>query len=307
MALPIVYHPDHVAFLPPEHRFPMGKFAALYDVLIRDGVATVDQFHCPQPAPPALIALAHDPAYVDAYLTGTLEARAMRRIGFPWSPALARRTCIALGSSMLAAELALEHGLACSTAGGTHHAFYDYGSGFCIFNDLAVTARAMLRQGRARRVLIVDLDVHQGDGTASILAGDPAIFTFSMHCGANFPFRKQASDLDVELPVGMEDDAYLAVLAAHLPDLLSQQRPDLVLYDAGVDPHRDDLLGKLALSDAGLFRRDRTVIDTCLAAGAAVACVIGGGYARDIPALARRHSLVHRAATEVWAARGMYT
>jgi acetoin utilization deacetylase AcuC-like enzyme len=198
-----------------------------------------------------LIALAHDPAYVDAYLTGTLEARAMRRIGFPWSPALARRTCIALGSSVLAAELALQHGLACSTAGGTHHAFHDYGSGFCIFNDLAVAARAMLQQGRARRVLIVDLDVHQGDGTAAILAGDPAIFTFSMHCGANFPFHKQRSDLDVDLPVGTEDDAYLALLAAHLPDVLSQHRPDLVLYDAGVDPHRDDLLGKLALSDAG--------------------------------------------------------
>ena len=283
----------------------MGKFAALYAVLIRDGVATVDQFHCPQPAPPDLIALAHDPAYVQAYLTGTLDARAMRRIGFPWSAALARRTCIALGSSFLAAELALQHGLACSTAGGTHHAFYDFGSGFCIFNDLAVTARAMVQQGRARRVLIVDLDVHQGDGTAAILVGDQEIFTFSMHCGANFPFHKQTSDLDVDLPVGMEDDAYLATLAAHLPDLLSQHRPDLVLYDAGVDPHRDDLLGKLALSDAGLFHRDRYVIDACLAAGAAVACVIGGGYARDIPALARRHSLVHQAATEVWAARGM--
>ena len=283
----------------------MAKFGALYGVLARNGVAAVDQFHCPQPAPPDLIALAHDPAYVDAYLTGALEARAMRRIGFPWSPALARRTCIALGSSVLTAELALRHGLACSTAGGTHHAFYDYGSGFCIFNDLAVTARAMVQQGRARRVLIVDLDVHQGDGTAAILAGDPAIFTFSMHCGANFPFHKQHSDLDVDLAVGIEDDAYLATLAAHLPDLLSQHRPDLVLYDAGVDPHRDDLLGKLALSDAGLLRRDRYVLDACLAAGAAVACVIGGGYAKDIPDLARRHSLVHRAASEVWAARGM--
>lgn len=304
MSLPIVYHPDHVAPLPPDHRFPMGKFAALYDVLVRDGVATIDQFHCAPPATPDLIALAHDPAYIRAYLEGTLDVRAMRRIGFPWSAALVNRTCTAIGSSVLAAELALEHGLACSTAGGTHHAFRDFGSGFCIFNDLAVAARAMLQRRRARRVLIVDLDVHQGDGTASILAGDPAIFTFSMHCGANFPVRKQASDLDVDLPVGMEDDAYLAALAAHLPDLLSQVRPDLVLYDAGVDPHRDDLLGKLALTDAGLFRRDRYVIDTCLAAGAAVACVIGGGYARDIPVLAQRHSLVHRAAAEVWAMRG---
>ena len=265
----------------------MAKFGALYDVLVRDGVAAVDQFHCPQPAPPALIALAHAPAYVEAYLTGALDARAMRRIGFPWSPALARRTCIALGSSVLTAELALAHGLACSTAGGTHHAFYDYGSGFCIFNDLAVSARAMLQQGRARRVLIVDLDVHQGDGTASILADAPAILTFSMHCGANFPFHKQASDLDVDLPVGTEDDAYLAALAAHLPDLLSQQRPDLVLYDAGVDPHRDDLLGKLALSDAGLLRHWRRVCKGHSCAGAApqpgASCCDGGvGGAEDV-------------------------
>lgn len=305
VSLPIVYHPDHVAPLPPDHRFPMAKFAALYDVLVRDGVATIDQFHCAPPATPDLIELAHDPAYIRAYLAGTLDARAMRRIGFPWSAALVNRTCTAIGSSVLTAELALAHGLAASTAGGTHHAFRDFGAGFCIFNDLAVTARAMLERGRARRVLIVDLDVHQGDGTASILADDPAIFTFSMHCDANFPVRKQVSDRDVALPVGMEDDAYLAALAAHLPDLLSQVRPDLVLYDAGVDPHRADLLGKLALTDAGLLRRDRYVLDRCLAAGAAVACVIGGGYAKDIPALARRHSLVHRAASEVWAARGL--
>ncbi len=300
MPLPLVYHPDHVAPLPPGHRFPMAKFGRLYEVLVRDGVAAPGQFHCAEPATAELLTLAHDPLYVAAYLEGTIDARAMRRIGFPWDARLVQRTCTALAGTVLAAELALEHGLACSTAGGTHHAYYDFGSGYCIFNDLAVAARALLRQGRVQQVLIVDLDVHQGDGTASILGEDPAVFTFSMHCAANFPFRKQASDLDVGLPVGMEDDAYLEALAQHLPALLTGVRPDLVLYDAGVDPHKDDLLGKLALSDNGLYRRDLYVLSTCLAARIPVACVIGGGYSQDIDALARRHSLVHRAASEVF-------
>lgn len=300
MSLPIVYHPDHVAPLPPGHRFPMGKFAQLYTVLVRDGIATPDQFHCPEPAPAEVIALAHAPDYVAAYLDGSIDARAMRRIGFPWSAQLAQRTVTAVGSTLLAAELALEHGLACSTAGGTHHAYCDFGSGYCIFNDLAIAARYLLHSGRVRRVLIVDLDVHQGDGTAAILAGDAAVFTFSMHCAANFPFRKQQSSLDAPLPIGMEDDDYLATLQAHLPDLLAQVRPDLVLYDAGVDPHRDDLLGKLALSDAGLYRRDCYVLQCCRAAGAPTACVIGGGYSRDIGVLAQRHALVHRAASELF-------
>jgi acetoin utilization deacetylase AcuC-like enzyme len=279
----------------------MAKFGRLYEVLVRDGVAAPDQFHCPEPATAEVLSLAHDPAYVQSYLTGTIDPRAMRRIGFPWDPRLVRRTCAALAGTLLAAELALEHGLACSTAGGTHHAYYDFGSGYCIFNDLAVTARALHRAGRVRRTLIVDLDVHQGDGTAAILHGDPLAFTFSLHCEANFPFRKQVSDRDVSLPVGADDDLYLAALSGHLPDLLAEVRPDLVLYDAGVDPHKDDLLGKLALTDAGLYRRDHYVLTTCAAARIPVACVIGGGYSRDIDALARRHSLVHRAASEVFA------
>lgn len=304
-ALPIVYHPDHVAPLPPGHRFPMAKFGRLYEILVRDGVASLDQFHCAEPATPEMLALAHDPAYIDSYLTGSIDPRAMRRIGFPWDPRLVRRTCTALAGTLLAGELALGHGVACSTAGGTHHAYYDFGSGYCIFNDLAVAARVLLRRGQARRILIVDLDVHQGDGTASILQDDPAAFTFSMHCEANFPFRKQASDLDVGLPIGMEDDAYLAALAQYLPDLLAQVRPDLVFYDAGVDPHKDDLLGKLSLSEAGLYRRDQYVLSTCLQAGIPVACVIGGGYSQDIDALARRHSLVHRAASEALTSYGV--
>lgn len=300
MPLPIVYSPDHVAPLPEGHRFPMAKFGKVYEWLVRDGVATLDQFQLSQPATVEQVTLAHDPAYVRAYLDGALDARAMRRIGFPWSERLARRTMSALGSTLVTVELALQHGLACSSAGGTHHAFREFGSGFCIFNDLAVAARWAQQRGLAHRVLIVDLDVHQGDGTASILHDDADLVTFSMHCDANFPFHKQQSDYDVSLPVGMDDDAYLAELAKWLPDLLTQVRPDLVLYDAGVDPHTDDALGKLALTDAGLLRRDRYVLEQCVRRGVPVATVIGGGYSKDIDALARRHTLVHRAASEAF-------
>jgi acetoin utilization deacetylase AcuC-like enzyme len=207
---------------------------------------------------------------------------------------------VAVGGTILTAQLALQYGLACNTAGGTHHAFPSYGSGFCIFNDLAIAARLLQRQKLVQSILIVDLDVHQGDGTALIFQDDPTVFTFSMHCQENFPGTKQQSDLDVPLPEGMEDDAYLQTLANYLPDLLSQVRPDLVLYDAGVDPHLGDRLGKLALTDSGLFRRDMQVLTTCLSQGYPVACVIGGGYAEDMLALVYRHSLLHRAASEAY-------
>jgi acetoin utilization deacetylase AcuC-like enzyme len=300
MSLPLVFHPDFVSALPPEHRFPMPKFGKVYEHLVRNGIATLDQFHCPSRAARELLTLAHTPGYVDAYCEGTIDSRAMRRIGLPWSPSLVNRTCFAVGGTLMALELALQHGLAASCAGGTHHAFADFGSGFCIFNDLAVAARYAQRMHGIDRVLIVDLDVHQGDGSASILANDPAIFTLSLHCGDNFPFRKQTSDLDVELPVGMEDEGYLRVLAQTLPDLLDTFRPDVVLYDAGVDPHRDDKLGKLSLTDSGLYQRDIYVLENCMRRAIPTACVIGGGYDNDIERLARRHSLVHQAATEIY-------
>jgi acetoin utilization deacetylase AcuC-like enzyme len=210
------------------------------------------------------------------------------------------RTCVAVGGTILTAQLALSHGLACNTAGGTHHAFPSYGSGFCIFNDLAIAARVLQKLGLVQKVLIVDLDVHQGDGTALIFQADPSVFTFSMHCEVNFPGTKQKSDLDVPLPVGMEDDAYLQTLAEYLPDLLSNVKPDLVLYDAGVDPHAGDRLGKLSLTDTGIFRREMQVLSTCVSSGYPVACVIGGGYADDLKSLVYRHSLVHRAASEIY-------
>ncbi len=278
----------------------MQKFRLLYERLLADGVVEASQFHTPALPSIDWIELVHTSDYVQAYYDGTLDAKAQRRIGLPWSPALVDRTCIAVGGSILTAQLALQCGLACNTAGGTHHAFPNYGSGFCIFNDLAIAARVLQTLNLVQKILIVDLDVHQGDGTALIFQNDSSVFTFSMHCEANFPGTKQQSDLDVPLPMGMEDDAYLQTLAEHLPDLLSAVKPDLVLYDAGVDPHLGDRLGKLALTDTGIFRRDMQVLSTCVAQGYAIACVIGGGYADDMQALVYRHSLVHRAASAVY-------
>lgn len=300
MDLPLVYHPNYVAPIANTNRFPMEKFCLLYEMLLADGVARPEQFFRPELPDLEAIALVHDREYVDAYWQGTLDAKAQRRIGLPWSPELAYRTRIAVGGTLLTARLALEHGLACNTAGGTHHAFPSYGSGFCIFNDLAIASRILLKEGLVKKILIVDLDVHQGDGTALIFRDEPKVFTFSMHCQINFPSIKQISDRDVPLREGMEDDEYLRTLADYLPDLLSEIQPDLVLYDAGVDPHIGDRLGKLALTDAGIYRRDMQVLSTCVSQGFPVASVIGGGYCEDMRSLVYRHSLLHRAASNVY-------
>lgn len=300
MDLPLIYHPNYVAPLPPDHRFPMAKFKKLYELLLADGVVTQSQFHLPKCPSQSSIEEVHTSDYVQAYCQGTLDSKAQRRIGLPWSPELVNRTCTAVGGTILTAQLALQQGLACNTAGGTHHAFPSYGSGFCIFNDLAIAARYLQKLQLAQKILIVDLDVHQGDGTAFIFQNDPDVFTFSMHCEVNFPGIKQQSDLDISLAEGMEDDEYLQTLALHLPDLLSQVKPDLVFYDAGVDPHLGDRLGKLALTDTGIFRREMQVLTTCISLGYPVACVIGGGYAEDMTALVYRHSLLHRAASDLY-------
>ena len=298
--IPIVYHPHYVAPLPQGHRFPMVKFQKLHDLLRKDGILNPENLYQPEIPDQSLLELVHTPDYIENYCQGTLDAKAQRRIGLPWSSELVRRTCTAVGGTILTAKLALEYGIACNTAGGTHHAFPDFGSGFCIFNDLAIAARVLQAWGLVKQVLIVDLDVHQGDGTAFIFQNDPQVFTFSMHCEINFPSRKQTSDLDVPLPEGLDNDGYLQILANYLPDLLSQVKPDLVLYDAGVDTHVGDRLGKLALTDEGLYRRERQVLSTCRAGGYPVACVIGGGYSEEMEGLVYRHSLLHRAAKDVY-------
>jgi len=300
MSVPLVYHPSYSFPFPGRHRFPMEKFRLLHERLRDGGVAGAANLHRPGRARPALLSLAHCPEYLDRFLGNRLGEREAKRMGLPWSEDLVRRTCIAPMGTLLTAQLALKHGIACHLAGGTHHAHYDFGSGFCILTDLAITARALRAGGLVKRVLIFDCDVHQGDGTAAILAGDPELFTCSIHCEKNFPTRKSRSDLDVGLPVGLEDDGYLAVVEETLADLLRQLQPDLVLYDAGVDVYAGDPLGRLAVSLTGLAERERRVLTLCREHGVPVATVIGGGYDDDRPALARRHALVVEAAHQLW-------
>lgn len=298
MGPPLVYHPAYAVPLPSGHRFPMQKFRLLKERLEQLELARPGQIHQPLPAPRRWLEQVHGRRYHEAFSRGLLTPQEVRRIGLPISGPLVRRSWLAVGGTVLTARLALRHGLACHLAGGTHHAFPLYGSGFCIFNDCAVAARVLLAEGLVRQVLVVDLDVHQGDGTAAIFTGDPRVFTFSMHAASNFPLHKQTGDLDLALEDGVGDDAYLRTLERTLPDLLDQVRPDLVLYNAGVDPHRDDRLGRLELSDDGLHRRDRLVIDAALRRRLPVATVIGGGY-DDLAALVERHTLVVRAADEL--------
>jgi acetoin utilization deacetylase AcuC-like enzyme len=301
MALPIVHHPAYVAPMPAGHRFPMGKFGRLMAYLLEEDVVGPAQVRIPELAPPDWLTLAHAGEYVSAVLAQTLDAAAVRRIGLPITLEVARRARAASAGTVLTARLALEHGLACNTAGGSHHAFHAHGSGFCVFNDVAVATRVLLAEGLARRILVVDLDVHQGDGTAAIFTGDPRVFTFSMHCRTNFPLHKQKSDLDLALDAGLEDEAYLRLLAGHLPGLLEDVRPDLVFYNAGIDPHALDRLGRLALSEQGLWRRERLVLETCLKAGVPLAGVIGGGYAANLDQLARLHAILPQVASELFA------
>ena len=293
---PIVHHPAFRAEMPVGHRFPMDKFSRLAAVLEADRVVGPSGFVRPEPVDIETLRLAHSEAYVRGVIELTLPMDVVRRIGMPNTESVAARARAATGGTLLAARLALEHGIACNTAGGSHHAAADSGAGFCVFNDVAVAARRLLAEGAIGKALVVDLDVHQGDGTARIFEDDPNVFTFSMHAEKNFPHRKAASDLDVELPDGTDDGPYLAKLTEILPDLLSAVRPDIVFFNAGVDPHADDKLGRLALTDEGLARREAYVLGACLSSDTPVVGVIGGGYDVDIDRLAARHAILHRTA-----------
>ncbi len=296
---PVVHHPAYSADMPEGHRFPMGKYAALAQVLIDEELVPEGGFSRPEPASFAALAAVHDPAYVRQVFDQTVPHEVERRIGLPITRSVAHRARAATGGTILAARLALEHGLACNTAGGSHHAGPDGGAGFCTFNDVAVAAAMLLDEGAVAQVLVVDCDVHQGDGTARIFEHDPRVFTFSMQGEKNYPVRRAVSDLDIELPDGTADAPYLERLAAALPGLMERVRPDLVFYIAGVDPHADDRLGRLSLTDAGLAARDAYVLAQCLRR-APVVGVIGGGYDRDVPALGKRHATLHRAAAKAW-------
>ncbi|MDN3517278.1 histone deacetylase [Aquisalimonas lutea] len=300
MGLPFIHHPGYTIELPAAHPFPMRKFTALREQLCPLAAGAAIDWLQPEPVDRDALRRVHTRDYIEAFFGGRVDRIAQRRSGFQWSEELVSRVRLETAGTLLTVEAALAEGLALNTAGGTHHAHADTASGYCLINDIAVAAAHALARGWVRRVLVVDLDVHQGDGTAALFQDVPEVFTFSMHAGTNFPARKQHGDLDVALPKGMADDTYLDALAARLPELLEQFRPDVVIYDAGVDVHERDRLGHLALTDAGIRQRDEYVIRACRSAGVPVAAVIGGGYDRDIEALAARHALLHQAAINHW-------
>ncbi|MCQ0987844.1 histone deacetylase family protein [Jiella marina] len=298
MTLPIIHHPAFDANFDAHHRFPMSKFTRLARILVEDGVVGASGFHIPAPALPGWLRLAHDARYVDQVLFQAVPPAMEKAIGFQVDERVAMRSRCATGGTVLTARLALAEGIACNTAGGSHHARREGGAGFSVFNDVAVAASVLIADGDVDRVLVVDCDVHQGDGTARIFAGEPRVFTLSLHAEHNYPAEKAVSDMDVGLPDRTDDGGYHAVLSDALEAAFDRSSPDLVFFNAGVDPHRDDRLGRLSLSDSGLAERDRQVFGFFRERDIPVAAVIGGGYSRDIDALARRHSIVHRVATE---------
>ncbi|AXS39642.1 histone deacetylase [Breoghania sp. L-A4] len=298
MALPIVHSPDFHAELPGGHRFPMGKFRRLAQVLMEEGLAAPGTFHVPVPAPAEWIAAVHEPGYVRQVFAAAVDPRISREIGLPVTDQVSLRARSACAGSVLAGQLALQHGIACNTAGGSHHARRAQGAGFCVFNDVAVAIRQLQACGEIERALVIDLDVHQGDGTAEIFAGDDSVFTFSMHAEKNYPVRKHPSSRDIALPDATQDAGYMEILRLALPVIIEAAAPDIVFFNAGVDPHADDRLGRLALSDEGLTERDRTVIGAVRERGIALAGVLGGGYSNDVDLLARRHATLHRVAAE---------
>ena len=275
--------------LPAGHRFPIEKYSLLRDRVVAEGIVRPEHLHVPERVAAIDLDRVHTSAYVAAFTSGTLPAAAQRRLGFPWSPALVERAYRAVGGTVESARAALDMGVAMNLAGGTHHAFADRGEGFCVFNDVAIAVRVLQHERRIRRVAIVDLDVHQGNGTHAIFAGDPDVFTFSMHGRRNFPFEKVAGSLDVELEDGTGDAEYLALLGEHLAPALRAAAPDLVCYLAGADPHEGDALGRLRLTMDGLARRDAMVLEACRDVGLPVAITIAGGYGRDIAATVAIH------------------
>ena len=297
MSVPIVYHERYSAPLPSTHRFPMEKFRLLRRLLLEEEVIQQQQIFSPLSITRQDLERIHKRSYHEAFSRDQLTLPEQRRIGLPATRPLVQRTWLAVGGTLLTARMALRHGVACHLAGGTHHAHPGFGSGFCIFNDVAITAKVLLDHGALERILVVDLDVHQGDGTAACFQNDSRVTTLSVHAASNFPLRKVSGDIDIALPDATGDDAYVEAIGDRVPQLLDQHQPDLVLFNAGVDPHSNDRLGRLDLSDAGLLQRDQLVLDAALRRNIPIATVIGGGYDAMKP-LVRRHSIVVRAAVE---------
>jgi len=296
------YSDTFVLPLPPDHRFPMLKYGRVRERIVAERILDAGDLSVPDPIGWDALALVHDADYIDAVRSGTLPRDLQRRIGFPWSPEMVERSRRSVGATLAAARVALVEGVAANLAGGTHHAFRDRGEGYCVFNDVAVAARVLLDERQIRRSVVLDCDVHQGNGTAAIFSGDPQVFTVSLHGANNFPFRKEASDLDVTFEDGAGDAEYLAALDTYLPPVLDRQQPDLVFYLAGADPYEGDRLGRLKLTISGLLERDRLVFDACRRRRIPVAVTMSGGYAVNVEDIVTIHcNTIREAAAHAWA------
>jgi acetoin utilization deacetylase AcuC-like enzyme len=294
----VFYADIYVLPLPPEHRFPIEKYRLVREELLRQNVLHASELHLPQPATLDQIKLAHSADYVHAIYDGTIERLAMRKIGFPWSSELVIRSFTIVGGALASARAALRDGYGGNLAGGTHHAMRDAGEGFCVFNDLAIVALELLSTQALRRVAIIDLDVHHGNGSAAILGGRDDVYTLSMHGAKNYPFHKPASTEDIALADDTSDDEYLSLLAPALKRVLAFE-PNLILYQAGVDTLREDTLGRLSLSHAGLGERDRMVFEACKQAGVPISLALGGGYAKPIDHTVQAHVQTYRVLKQV--------
>ncbi|MCC7437459.1 MAG: histone deacetylase [Armatimonadetes bacterium] len=295
----VFYSDSYTVQLPPGHRFPMQKYRMLRDALLEQGVLRQDELHEARPVAIGALELAHSRHYISSFCDGSVDPKIVRRIGIPWSESFVRRSLASVGGTLAAARAALKQGVAGNLAGGTHHAFRDYGEGYCVFNDIAVAALALLAEGAVRRVVVVDLDVHQGNGTAAILGNDPRMFTFSIHGQKNFPFTKIPSTLDVGVEDGTDDATYLALLSEALPRVL-RFSPDIIFYQGGVDPLHTDTLGRLRLTHNGLMQRDRMVMEAAHTHEIPLVLTLGGGYANPITDTVEAHVGTYRMVKEVF-------
>lgn len=289
----VFYSDVYVLPLPPEHKFPITKYRLVRDGLMQQGIVKPHEFHVSRPVSPVVVGLAHTAEYVEAVRTGTVDRRIMRKIGFPWTSELATRSFTIVGGALSSAEEALKNGVAGNLAGGTHHAMADAGEGFCVFNDLAVVTLSLLRRRLVRRVAIVDLDVHQGNGNSAILGGREDVYILSMHGAKNYPFRKIPSTVDIDLPDNTTETEYLPILRRELDAVFAFQ-PDIVLYQAGVDPLKEDSLGRLALSMEGLAERDLAVFHACKTHRVPLSLAMGGGYAKPVERTVEAHIQTYR-------------
>lgn len=294
------YSDDTSLNLPEGHRFPAEKYCRLRERLLQDGIVPVEDILPAEPVTDEQLLLVHTRDYLGRLVAGQLTDKEIRRLGFPWSPELVARARRSTGATIAAAWAALNDGAAANLAGGTHHAHPEFGAGFCTFNDVAVAARVLQQESRAARILIVDCDVHQGDGTARIFEAEPRVFTFSIHGRSNYPFNKAVSDLDIALPDGAQDEEYLETLEVGIRDTLDQFEAEVVFYLAGADPFHGDTFGRMGLTKAGLARRDRLVLETCRQAGLPVVITMAGGYARDIDDIVDIHLATLRIAKETY-------